>query len=275
MSKLNQPKVSIVMPVYNGEKYIETAIKSIINQSYKNIELIIIDGGSNDKTLQIIDKYKKNIHYFITEKDNGMYDAINKGFSVSNGDILSWLNSDDFYFPLAIENVVKTFQTYTEIEWLTGRKVIVNQFDQIIKIGCFRSFYRMFIKKGYYRGDVFGFITQEATFWKRSLFEKTGKLNTELKVAADFELWTRFAQHADLYSLNTLLAAFRLHEDQLSSDQNRYYNECDYAKPIRFKYLLSLFGGFIYIFSMLSKKNKIKINSKGSLLKVNNNFFFE
>ena len=270
-----KPLVSIIMPVYNGEEYINTAISSIIAQSYENIELIVIDGSSTDNTLKILEQYDKHIAYLVSEKDNGMYSAINKGLSRANGDILCWLNSDDFYFPLAIENVVKTFNTFEDVEWLTGRKVVINQNDQIIKIGCFKSFNSAFIKKGYYRGGAFGFITQETTFWKKSLMDKSGYLREDLKVASDFELWTRFAEHAKLYSLNTILAAFRSHEGQLSSDIQRYNDECDSIKPIKYKKVIKIVGQIVYLISMISSKNKIIISKDGKMKKNNAWFLFE
>jgi glycosyltransferase involved in cell wall biosynthesis len=269
------PLVSIIMPVYNGERFIKTAIESIIFQSYDNIELIIIDGSSTDDTLEILEQYSKHITYLISEKDNGMYGAINKGFSIAKGDILCWLNSDDFYFPLAIQNVVETFNTFNDVMWLTGRKVIINKDDQIIKIGCLKNFYRFFIKKGFYRGNAFGFITQEATFWRRALLNKAGDLREDLKVASDFELWTRFAEYAELYSLNTMLAAFRSHEAQLSSDVQRYSKECDGVKPIRFKRIIKLMGKIFYLLSMISSKNKIIFTKDGKIKKIKRWSVFE
>lgn len=103
-------KVTIVTPTFNSEKYIEATILSVLNQSYKNIEYIIVDGVSNDKTLKIINKYKKKIYKIIIEKDMGMYDAIHKGFLKSNGEYLYWLNSDDLLYKNAIENVVSIIQ---------------------------------------------------------------------------------------------------------------------------------------------------------------------
>ena len=270
-----KPLVSIIMPVYNGEAYINTAISSIITQSYKNIELIVIDGSSTDNTLKILEQYNEHISYLVSEKDSGMYSAINKGLSKANGDILCWLNSDDYYFPLAIENVVETFNAFDDIEWLTGRKVVINHNDQIIKIGCFKSFNSAFIKKGFYRGDAFGFITQETTFWKRSLLDKAGYLREDLRVASDFELWTRFAEHTKLYSLNTILAAFRSHEGQLSSDIQRYNDECDSIKSIKYKRIFRFVGTIVYFISMISPKNKIIISKEGKMKKNNAWFSFE
>ena len=272
---MNKPLVSIIMPVLNGEKFIKTALNSIIDQTYDNIELIVVDGGSTDNTVKILESYNEHLVHIIRETDEGMYNAINKGFQSSSGEIMCWLNSDDIYFQGAIQNVVKTFNSLKDIEWVTGRKVIINQNDQIIKIGCFRSFFRSFIRRGLYRGDAFGFISQESTFWKRSLFDKAGYLNEKFQLASDFELWTRFAEYAKLYSLNTILGAFRSHETQLSSDIQKYFKECDVIKPIRGKSLLKFVGKVVYLLSIISTKNKIIITKKGIVKKVNNMFLLE
>jgi len=272
---MNTPLVSIVTVVYNGAQYLEKTIKSVISQNYKNIEYIIIDGGSSDDTLNIIKKYEEHITYWISEKDDGMYNAINKGFSCANGEILCWLNSDDIYFPLAIQNVVETFNSFNDVEWITGRKVIINKYDQIIKVGCFKSFYRIFIKNGFYRGDAFGTITQETTFWRKSLLEKVGYINEELKVASDFELWTRFSEYAELYSLNTILSGFRSHDGQLSSDLGKYYDECQKVKPLRYKKVTKLFGILFYFISMVTAKNKIILLKNGKIKKIETLFSFE
>ena len=107
MNQMNQfPKISVVMPCYNMEEYIEQTIKSILNQEYPNLELIIVDGGSTDNSLNIIKKYVDKVNILISEKDNGQYDAINKGFSHATGDIFCWINADDVYFSWTFKNQV-------------------------------------------------------------------------------------------------------------------------------------------------------------------------
>lgn len=113
-TKKEKPLVSIVTPVYNGEKYLEDTIQSIIKQTYDNIEYIIIDGGSTDKTLDIIKKYEDKIAYWMSEQDRGMYDGINKGFKMATGEIFAWLNSDDKYYHSAVEIVVGIFNKYSK-----------------------------------------------------------------------------------------------------------------------------------------------------------------
>ena len=119
MSKLKNFKISIITVVKNNDEKIEKCIRSVLNQSYKNIEYIIIDGNSSDKTKEIIEKFKSKIDIFISEKDNGLWDAMNKGINYASGDIIGFLNSDDFYYPDALETVAKYFN-HKEIDFLFG-----------------------------------------------------------------------------------------------------------------------------------------------------------
>ena len=104
-----KPLVSIITVCFNSEKYLEQAIQSVLNQTYDNIEYIIVDGGSKDSTLQIIQKFEKNIFYWVSEPDDGIFDAMNKGIAMSNGRLIGLLNSDDWYNRMAVEWVAKEF----------------------------------------------------------------------------------------------------------------------------------------------------------------------
>lgn len=263
-------KVSVVMPVFNGEKYIEHAIKSILNQTYENIQFILVDGRSEDNTMKIVEDYSSNIDLIISEKDQGMYDAINKGFAKSDGELMLWLNSDDYLFPRAIQTVVELMKENSDIKWVTGRKVYIDYESKIRKVGVFGSHYRVLIAKGFYRGKGLGYIMQETTFWKRDLYDIAGGyVSKEYKLASDYELWVRFARYETLYSLNTLLGAFRQHDTQLSSNNDGYEEECEKIKKLGFlKKVLLIIKYPFYIFTMMDKRNKIVINRLGAFEKV-------
>ncbi len=266
-------KVSIVMAVYNGEKYISHAINSILNQTYKNIEFIIIDGKSTDKTMNIINSYSHNISKIISEKDNGMYDALNKGFSLSTGELMLWLNSDDYLFPTAIESVVNLMKKYPYIKWVTGRKTYIDKNNIPRKMECFRTNYKNLIQKGFYRGEGLGYIMQETTFWHRDLYDKAGSyIDTKYKLASDYELWHRFSKYEKLYSFNTLLGAFRQHEEQLSSAIDKYEKECDEICNINFftKKILKILKYPLYIFAMVDYRKKFIIDKNSEITKVKN-----
>ena len=224
------PLVSVITVVFNGDKYIEETIQSIIKQSYPNIEYIVIDGCSTDNTLEIIKRYEDKIDYWISERDSGMYHALTKGFSLSNGNILSWLNSDDIYYPYTIETVVSTM-LYYKIKWVTGVPSLIDEKGRMINVEHPKYYFRSLIKRGYYRGDILGYIQQESTFFTRGLLYKVGGINILLKLAADYDLWIKFAHYENLYTVKVILASFRKHQDQKSSNRAQYLKECSYVSP--------------------------------------------
>ena len=124
-SEPNRPLVSVITVVLNGEKYLEQTIKSVLSQTYNNIEYIIIDGQSKDKTLDIIKKHETKIDYWLSEKDGGIYYAMNKGIANANGDIIGILNADDFYSQDTILNVVNTFLN-TDADVFHGDIIFLN-----------------------------------------------------------------------------------------------------------------------------------------------------
>ena len=231
------PLISIITVVFNGEKYLEETIQSVINQTYPNVEYIIIDGGSTDGTLDIIKKYEDKIDYWVSEKDDGMYEAIHKGFMLSTGEIYSWLNADDKYYPWTLVTVSKIFQKKSYVKWLTGIPSHINKYSELINVEHPKYYFQYFIKKGYYRGDYLGFIQQESTFFRSSLYKKH-PLNPKLKLAGDYNLWLKFASSERLFTVKTILASFRIHQNQKSDDIDRYYNECNIvSKNTKVKFL--------------------------------------
>lgn len=220
-----EKKISIVTPVYNGEQFIEKNIKSIINQNYKNYEHIIMDGGSTDATLEIVKKYQdKYPVIIISEKDNGMYDAICKGFCEATGEIYAWINADDTYRPWAFQ--IMNHVISDKVSWCTAIPTWQNENDIVYSVGGPYLYNRKWIKKGLYDGRCFRFIQQESTFWSASLwksvnFDKIAKY----KLAGDFQLWKMFADITELYTVQTIIGGFRIHDGQKSQDILAYYNE--------------------------------------------------
>ena len=255
-SEEEKPLVTIVTPVYNGEKYLEETIQTIITQTYDNIEYIIIDGNSTDRTIDIIKKYENKIAYWLSEPDNGMYDAIKKGFKVATGEICAWLNADDKYYQSGVEVVVKTFKKYPEIEWVTGIPTLYDENGLIVRVGEPLFYFNKFFKMGLYRGDVLGWLQQESTFWKKSLWEKVNGINNELKFAGDYDLWIRFSKYAHIYVIPTILGGFRSHSSQKSKEIEEYYAECDAIKKIKFKRFWKAIRQWIRLSSILLAINK-------------------
>lgn len=220
-------KISIVTAVYNGEDYIEDCIKSIMNQTYKNYEHIIMDGGSSDKTLEIINRYKDKYPVKVySQKDEGMYDAIVNGFRVATGDIFCWLNSDDILFPWAFDVMQQVFNK-TSAQWCTGFPTYWNEDATRNRCQYSVSGYRQsWLSKGYYDGQILPVIQQESTFWSRNLWERAnGKLIRKYKYAGDYFLWKEFSKYEPIYKINSPISGFRIHTGQKSENIEAYYKE--------------------------------------------------
>ncbi|HVA98847.1 MAG TPA: glycosyltransferase family 2 protein, partial [Bacteroidia bacterium] len=229
------PKITIVTPSFNQGEYLEETILSVLDQNYPNLEYIIIDGGSTDDSVEIIKKYEKQLTFWISEKDNGLYDALNKGFSKSTGEIMAWINSDDLYHKKSFFTVAEIFSAFPKVQWIQGLPDCVSESGKLISISNFKNWskYNYFLKE-------YKWIQQESCFWKRDLWEKTNsKLNDSLKLAGDLDLWLRFFDYAELYSLNIILGAYRQRsKNQLSLEQMpAYEKEAEYILNERLKKL--------------------------------------
>jgi glycosyltransferase involved in cell wall biosynthesis len=186
----NKPLVSIITVVLNNKKFLEKSILSVLNQNYKNIELIIIDGGSTDGTLDIIKKYKSKINFFISEKDNGLYDAMNKGIKNSKGSIIGILNSDDIYYSNAISTAVKYFINNRNIDFLFGG---------VIKHKLLHGYkpWKIYWSFGFYSAHSIGFfITRKAQM-------KVGYYNTKYKYSSDYDLFYRMILKKNMTGMAT------------------------------------------------------------------------
>ena len=230
------PKITVVTPNFNQASFIEFTIQSVLNQNYPNLEYIIIDGGSTDGSVEIIKKYKAQLTYWVSIKDNGMYDAINKGFEISTGEIMCWINSDDVLWEGSLFYVADIFSSNQKIRWLQGYPSVINEQGKLIyqriPIHSKYHFYLLEHEKD------FSFIQQESTFWTRSLWKQVGcKLNLNYTLAADFDLWLRFFNFEKLYCTKKQLAAFRKREGQKSSNINDYLTEASKALKSNFKNL--------------------------------------
>lgn len=226
-----KPLITIITVVFNGEQYLEETILSVLNQYYDNVEYIIIDGGSTDNTLQIIKKYSGMIDYWISEPDKGMYDAIIKGFSLCRGEIIAYINADDFYLSHAFSTVVNILEKFEDIKWITGMPLIYNELGQIISVDHPWGYKKTYIKQGLYSNRKLGFIQQESTFWRKELLNYVNY--EELKsynFAGDYYLWKMFAQHVELFLVESCFAGFRSHEKQLTNSIAMYMKEFNQIK---------------------------------------------
>jgi len=206
------PKISIVTPVYNQVDYIEGTILSVIGQCYPNLEYIIVDGGSNDGTLEIIRSYEGQISQLISGPDFGMYDAINKGFAQSTGEIMAWINGDDKLLANSLFNMYTLFKDLPNVNWIQGLNSVLNINGEVV----YTKVPKKFSLFTFLNGD-FQWIQQESTFWRRSLWQKAGgQVRKDLKFAGDFDLWFRYFQFEKLYYVNIPIGAWRMRPGQMS-----------------------------------------------------------
>jgi glycosyltransferase involved in cell wall biosynthesis len=210
------PKISIVTPSYNQGQFLEAAMRSVLDQNYPNLEYIVMDGGSTDRSVEIIQKYADRLAYWQSAKDRGQFAAITEGFSRATGEIYAYLNSDDMYMPWAFKTVARIFSELPQVRWLTSRTMVIwNRHDEPVFTYYGTRLARTWFYRGWSmrnHGEFSGWIQQEATFWRRSLWQDAGaRMDETLYNGGDFELWARFWQHANLVSTTVPLAGYREH----------------------------------------------------------------
>lgn len=202
---LKYPLVSIITPTLNSEKYLEKTILSVISQTYENIEYIIIDGGSTDGTLNIINKYNKYLKYWISEKDKGQSHAINKGYERANGELISWLGSDDWLENDCVENVVMHYLENSIVGIFYGKIRIYDEINNIVKVISYKNInYNHLI-------TVSPIVVQPGSFYNR-IYLKDLFLDENLHYCMDYELWLRISRVAEIKYIDKILANFRIHK---------------------------------------------------------------
>lgn len=205
MSDLSLPLVSIVTPSFNQARYLEHTIRSVLDQDYPKLEYIIVDGGSNDGSPEIIRRYSDRLAWWVSEKDRGQTDAINKGFAHARGEYLAWLNSDDTYEPGAIREAVDFLRTQPEVGLVYGDANFIDENGR--KLGRFpaaQTDYRR-LRQGYVH------IPQQSAFWRADLWHRVGPLDPSFFFAMDYDLWVRLAALAPVRYVPRNWANFRLH----------------------------------------------------------------
>lgn len=224
---MSRPRLSIVTPSFNQAAFLEQAIQSVLGQNFPDLEYVIMDGGSTDGSVPIIEQHAARLTHWTSAPDGGHYAAVNAGFAHTTGEIMAWLNADDQYLPWTFSVVAEVFAQFPEIEWLTTRWPLRwDRRGRAVRCAARRGYSRASFFRGAYvpegQRDV---IQQESTFWRRSLWEKAGgRLDTSFPLGGDFELWARFFQHAELFAVDTPLGGFRVHGEQRSALQREQYD---------------------------------------------------
>jgi glycosyltransferase involved in cell wall biosynthesis len=240
MSK-EQPLVSIVTPSFNQAKFLRQTMDSVLSQDYPRVEYLVIDGGSTDGSLQIIQKYEDRLAYWESTPDKGQTDAINKGFDRAKGKYLAWLNSDDIYQPGAISEAVAYLEAHPEVGMVYGDCSFIDAEGQ--KIGDFPAAQTDYqrLRRGYVH------IPQQSAFFRADLWQAAGPLDPSFYFAMDYDLWVRLAEQAPVvYLPGYHWASFRLHGDAktIAADARcwpemlrvHYREGGSWLSPIVFKY---------------------------------------
>ena len=197
--------VSIVTPSFNQAAYLEQAMLSVLEQDYPAIEYWIVDGGSSDGSLEIIERYSDRLTGWTSERDEGQTDAINKGFAQATGDIMAYLNSDDLYRPGAIGEAVEYLLSHPEMGMVYGDADYIDESG--VEIGRFPA--AQTDHKRLRRGYVH--IPQQAAFFRAGLWREVGPLDPSFQFAMDYDLWVRISASAPIRYVRRPWAAFRLH----------------------------------------------------------------
>ncbi len=204
---IDYPKISIITPSYNQGQFLEQTIRSVIEQDYPNLEYIVVDGGSTDNSVEIIKKYEMNIAWWVSERDNGQTHAINKGFSRATGELITWLNSDDYYEP-GVLNFIGELYSERRFDFLAGSVNMVNMNGKFLKT---RAAKWPRLNQLFYSDDIY--IAQPATIFRKELYSLYGPLDESFHYSMDFDFWMKLRFHGIEFTLiDDVITNFRVHE---------------------------------------------------------------
>jgi glycosyltransferase involved in cell wall biosynthesis len=261
MAASRYPKISVVTPSFNQAAYLERTIRSVIDQQYPNLEYIIIDGGSVDGSVEIIKKYEPYLTYWISERDNGQVDAINKGLRRATGEWVAWQNSDDIYYPGALDELAEAIRIHPEASLIIGDLMLIDHDEKKIRdVRYIKPEYHALLAEGM-------LIANQSSFWRRELHEKIGYLDENYHCSFDYEWFLRVAEHAKGIHISSVWGALRYHDETKTSTMTeRFLSEQKqilagrmmpewrrYIYKLRRLCLMLLEGQYDYVFRGLRK----------------------
>ena len=214
--KVDYPKISIITPSYNQGDYLEATIRSVLLQNYPNLEYIIIDGGSTDESLNIIKKYEPWITYWSSEKDAGQADAVNKGLAQASGDIIGWINSDDYYEGNALLRISEEYEQIQSGCLIAGNYRRVDESENDLGSWVIRTpkIYPLLYHYQLHRfRELSAIPCQPSVFFSRDMYKDIGTLRPELHYALDYEYWLRAIFHGYQFKqIPEILSNYRFHD---------------------------------------------------------------
>ncbi len=213
------PLVSIVTPTLNRRDLLEQTLRSVRNQTYRDIEHIVVDGGSTDGTVELLRRYEGTYNLrWTSQPDDGMYQAINRGMLDAKGQILAYLNSDDLYLPWAAEVVVSAFLRRRDADFVYGDVIAIDDRTGRQSLNFQPPFNRDYIQR-------WGFLCQPTVFWRREVLQLVGKFDESLRYVADCDYWMRASTQNHFVKLNEFVAIERNHETTIRETMSNALEE--------------------------------------------------
>jgi len=202
------PTISVVVPSLNQARYLETTLRSVLDQQYPGLELIVIDGGSKDRSAEIIRKYEQRIEFWCSEPDGGQVQGIIKGFSHATGEILCFLNSDDLFEPHVLQEVGQYFSQHPDVDAVFGDALWIDAEGNALrpqKEIPFRRFIWL---------HTYNYIPGMSMFWRRTIYDRVGGLNPAFQLCFDADLWIRFSEHGKIKHVARQWSRMRFYPEQ-------------------------------------------------------------
>lgn len=206
------PRITVVTPSFNQARFLEQTICSVLDQNYPNLEYIIIDGGSTDGSIEIIRKYEKQLAYWVSEPDKGQVDAINKGLRLATGEWVGWQNSDDIYYPGALQAAVDAIVAHPDAELVIGNMRLIDANDRVLRdlVYCKPSYDALLCE-----GMV---LTNQAAFWRRRIHNRIGYLDPSYQYCFDYEWFLRLTKASKGLYVRKFWGGYRLHDQTKTSN---------------------------------------------------------
>jgi Glycosyl transferase family 2 len=221
-----RPKLTIITPSLNQGAFLERAIRSVLDQGYENLEYVIVDGGSSDGSVEIIKRYEDRLAWWVSEPDAGQSDAINKGLAGTTGEVVGYLNSDDYYLPGAFTTAIAALQQ-TDARWVAGAARCVDEHDRPVGVGVWQptqpSECELWLRGRHWWAVRTWCVPQPSAFWRRELFDEYGPFRRDMHFAFDAEFFLRLAYAGELPELVPDVISARVeHSAQKSADMKRW-----------------------------------------------------